>query len=400
MSQQPTYLENKPDIGSIIRTFGQSVKVVGIENNNQVYHLEHPIVTPYREYTRDYVYKNEIQKFNIMKKFTEIEQYRNVIREVKTRHDYTGKDENGDNIYSHTSPYPTLKFRGTVKLHGTNAAIVAHKISLDTIGYEFQSREHVLSVEADNAGFMKTMLGKNYEKLFEGIKFNESCAIYGEWCGQGIQAGVAISKLPKMLVIFAVRIDDVYQDMENFKHLKIEEEQIYNIMQFPTYSIDIDFNNPELVQNKLIELTIAVETECPVAKHFGIEGVGEGIVWEHIDGDERFIFKVKGEKHQNSKVKTLTTVDVEAIQNIKNFVEYAVTENRLLQGIDKMKEMHIPIEAKSTSEYLRWVYNDVIKEELDTVKANGIDEKKIGSAISAKARIFWLNYLNTHLNEV
>lgn len=334
-----------------------------------------------------------------MKKFTEIEQFRNVIREVKSRHDYTGRDENDDAIYSHTSPYPTLKFRGSIKLHGTNAAIVAHMVSLDVVAYEFQSRENVLSLEKDNAGFMRAMLGKNYEKLFAGIKFNESCAIYGEWCGQGIQGGVGISKLPKMFVIFAVRIDDVYQDMENFKHVQINEEQIYNIMQFPYHTIEIDFNNPELVQNKLIELTIGVETECPVAKYFGIEGIGEGIVWEHIDGDERFIFKVKGEKHQNSKVKTLTTVDVEAIQNIKNFVEYAVTENRLLQGIDKMKEMHIPLDTKSTSDYLRWVYNDVIKEESDTIKANGIDEKKIGSAVSAKARIFWLNYLNTNLNE-
>jgi hypothetical protein len=385
-----------------IIAFGQSIKIIDIEDNNGqiIYRLEHPIVVPTIEYTRDYIYENEIQKFNIMKKFTEIEQFRNVIREVKSRHDYTGRDENDDAIYSHTSPYPTLKFKGTVKLHGTNAAIVAHMVSLDVTAYEFQSRENVLSVNEDNAGFMRTMLGKNYEKLFAGIKFNESCAIYGEWCGQGIQGGVGISKLPKMFVIFAVRIDDVYQDMENFKHVQINEEQIYNIMQFPSYSIDIDFNNPELVQNKLIELTMEVEKECPVARYFGIEGIGEGIVWEHIDGDERFIFKVKGEKHQNSKVKTLTTVDVEAIQNIKNFVEYAVTENRLLQGIDKMKEMHIPLDTKSTSEYLRWVYNDVIKEELDNIKANGIDEKKIGSAVSAKARIFWLNYLNTHLNEV
>ena len=64
MSRQPNYLENKPNIGSIIKTFGQSVKVVGIEDNNGqiIYRLEHPIVTPYIEYTRDYVSKNEIQK--------------------------------------------------------------------------------------------------------------------------------------------------------------------------------------------------------------------------------------------------------------------------------------------------------------------------------------------------
>jgi hypothetical protein len=52
------------------------------------------------------------------KTFTDIGQYRQVVREVRSHHDFAGKDANGDAIYSHTSPYPTLKFRGTVKLHG------------------------------------------------------------------------------------------------------------------------------------------------------------------------------------------------------------------------------------------------------------------------------------------
>lgn len=53
-----------------------------------------------------------------MKKFTDIGQFRNVVRAVKSRHDYKGRDENDDPIYGHTTPYPTLKFRGTPKLHG------------------------------------------------------------------------------------------------------------------------------------------------------------------------------------------------------------------------------------------------------------------------------------------
>jgi len=327
-----------------------------------------------------------------MKKFTEIGQFRNAIREIKSHYDYQGRDENDDPIYSHTKPYPVLTFRGSVKLHGTNAGIVKYKNDV----YDFQSRENVLSLDEDNAGFMNTMIQKDYKKLFENIEFDESCAIYGEWCGGNIQKSVAINGLPKMFVIFAVKIDDIYQDMENFKHLKIDEQQIYNIMQFKTFSIDIDINSPELVQNKLIELTEEVEKECPVGKYLGKEGTGEGIVWECLDENRRYIFKVKGEKHQNSKVKTLTTVNIEEIENINAFIEYAVTDNRLAQGIDKMTELNIPLEMKSTGDYLRWVYNDVIKEESDTMIENNIDPKKIGAAISAKARIYWLNFLNSN----
>lgn len=326
-----------------------------------------------------------------MKKFTEIGQFRNVVRELRSHFDYHGKDENGDAIYKHSAPYPTLKFRGTAKLHGTNAAIAKYADG----EYRFQSRENELTLELDNAGFMRTMLSKDYQKLFDNFVFNESCVIYGEWCGKGIQKSIAIAELSKRFVIFAIKIDDVYQDMAIYAHIKNEEQLIYNIMQFPGFSIDIDFNSPELIQNKLVELTDGVEKECPIGKYFGVSGIGEGIVWEYINDEERYIFKVKGEKHQNSKVKTLTTVDTEAIENINTFIEYAVTENRLLQGIDKMKEMNIPLDAKSTPDYLRWVYGDVIKEETDTMVANGINPKKIGSAISAKARIFWLNYLNS-----
>lgn len=197
-----------------------------------------------------------------------------------------------------------------------------------------------------------------------------------------------------MFVIFAIKIDGVYQDIEKYKHLHINEERIYNILQFEHYYIDIDFNQPEMIQNKLVDMTIAVETECPVGKYFGVSGTGEGIVYEYINGNDRYIFKVKGEKHQNSKVKTLTTVNVEEIESINNFVEYACTENRMSQGIDKLKELGKTLDEKSTADFLRWVYNDIIKEESDTIVKNQLDVKKIGKSVSTKAKQFYFNFLN------
>lgn len=328
-----------------------------------------------------------------MKKYTDIPQFRDVVREVKLHHDYNGKDDNGNATYLHKTPYPTLKFKGTTKKHGTNSAIVKYADGR----YEFQSRERILSTDEDNQGFMTEMLKKDYQKLFDGIVFNDYCAIYGEWCGEGIMKGVALNKLPKMFVIFSIKIDDVYVDLENYAHLQNNEQNIYNDTQFPSFEIEIDFNQPELSQNKLVELTTEVEKECPIGKYFGVSGVGEGIVWQYINGKERYIFKVKGEKHQSSKVRTLAPVNTEEIENMNAFIEYAVTESRLTQGIEKMRELGIPFDVKSTADYLRWVYNDIIKEESDTIEKNNINVKKLGGAVSAKARLFWLNYLNTHM---
>lgn len=317
-----------------------------------------------------------------MKKFPSIEQLRSIVRTVKQQHDYQGKDENGDAIYQHNSNYPTLKFKGTVKLHGTNASIVKYFDGR----LEYQSRERVLSLEQDNANFMMSMMGKDLSFLFSGIEFNHYCAVYGEWCGGNIQKGVALNGLPKMFIIFGVKIDDVWVDVEP----RDNDQKIYHIKQFPTFDIEIDFNNPELIQNKLIEDTLAVEDECPVGKYFGVSGIGEGIVYK-CTTDSNLIFKSKGKKHSVSKVKTLNSVDVEAMEGIQEFVDSVVTENRLEQGLGYLTEMGIDIDSKTTGEFLRWVVTDVLKEETDTIVANQFEMKKVKSGIVSKARVWYLN---------
>lgn len=308
------------------------------------------------------------------------EQIANTVREF-----WLSEDESGNAIYSHTSDYPTVKFKGAVKIHGTNAAVVKYK-SDERI--EFQSRERVLSLEQDNANFMLAMSNLNWHKLLRRFNFTQYVAVYGEWCGGNIQKGVAINGLPKMFVIFGIKIDDVWIDLR--ADFQDNENNIYNILQFPTYEIDIDFNNPELSQNKLIELTMAVEEECPVGKFFGVSGIGEGIVWTSVDNED-FKFKSKGEKHSASKVKTLNAVDTESLEGLKEFVDLAVTENRLEQGLQYLTEMGLSLDQKSTGQFLGWMVKDIIKEETDTIVSNQFDVKKVKSAVSNKARIWFLN---------
>lgn len=318
-----------------------------------------------------------------MKKFPSIEQFRNVIRTVKERHDYQGKDENEQPIYQHLSPYPIITFTGSTKLHGTNASVVLYKDG----HYEFQSRERVLSLIQDNAQFTLSMSNKELDFLFDDIEFNDYVAIYGEWCGRGIQKGVAISQLPKMFVIFGCKVDD-----EWFEFTKSDPNQlIYNILDFKTWEIDIDFNQPELSQNKLIEWTLEVENECPVGKYFGISGTGEGIVFKANWNERSLIFKSKGEKHSASKVKTISAVDVDEINSINEFVDYVLTESRLNQGIEKLKEMGKEVSQKSTGDFLRWIVNDIHKEEQDTIIKNQLNPKKLNPAISNKARVWFFN---------
>lgn len=330
--------------------------------------------------------------------FPSINQFRNVVAHVRRQAAFIGLDAAGAAILNPAPVYPKLTFNGTVKLHGTNAAVVS-----GPEGITFQSRERVLTREQDNAGFMAHMeqhVGA-LVKLFASIARNHNLlddnhviAVYGEWCGGNIQRGVAITGLPKMFVVFAIKVNNQWVSIP--KGFGNVSASITNIQVFDSWAIEIDFEHLESAQNRLGELTAEVEACCPVGKALGVEGVGEGIVWRcHSDPSSEFWFKVKGEKHSASKVKTLASVDVEAVAQVNDFVAMAVTEARLEQGLQNLiNEQLKPFAMTSMGDFIRWIHQDVLKEEADTIQANGIDYKKLGGPIALAAKRWFVNKLN------
>jgi len=236
------------------------------------------------------------------------------------------------------------------------------------------------------------MSTKTLDFLFEGIKFDDYCAVYGEWCGGNIQKGVALNQLPKMFIIFGVKVDDKWIDIS--EDLQSNEIGIYNILQFGTYEIEIDFNSPELSQNKLIDMTISVEDCCPIGKFFGVEGVGEGIVFE-CTTDPSIQFKSKGQKHSASKVKVLNPAFAEKMEGVHEVANSVATENRFLQGIAYFNENNIDVSIKNIGTFIGWVVKDVLKEESDTISVSGADESAVKSAIVQKAKAWFFQYLKT-----
>jgi hypothetical protein len=327
-------------------------------------------------------------------------QLRTVIQNVKNVLTFDGLDENG-NVKRKTDVDLRVEYQGTYKGHGTNASIV----QFEDGHINFQSKNRVLALGEDNNGFMArfsrdmAMIDDLFEYATElakraGIPIEYPIEIAGEYMGEGIQKGVAVSEITPIFAIFGVAfgIDQSglkWVPQDTMKFLRHHEANIYNILDFGSETITIDFNRPELSQNDLIERTSVVETECPIGRYFDVIGVGEGIVWKPTDPklvrDSGLWFKVKGEKHSVTKVKTLAAIDVVKVANIDKFVEYAVTENRLRQGLGEV----FPdgkLDQKRIGDFIRWVNTDVIKEELDTIDANGLTMKDVGGSISRKAK--------------
>jgi len=330
------------------------------------------------------------------KAFPSIEQFRTVIKKVQHQARFVGLDEGGEAIFDNTKKAPVLKYKGTVKLHGTNACLHFPQHYITPF---CQSRNNIITPEKDNAGFANYMAQVSFHNfLTQNFKPEDDIYIYGEWCGKGIQKSVAIAELDKMFVIFDVVVNG--ERLADISGISLPKHRIFNINDFPTWSIEIDFNDPQVIQNTLVGITEGVEYECPVANFFGVKGVGEGVVWslaEPFNGfpvkHPDFTFKVKGEKHSVSKVKTLASVDVEKVNSVKEFVSNVVTENRLKQGLDFLREGNIVVDMKATGDFIRWVYNDVVKEELDVIEASGIDVKDIGGLVAKAAKSWYFEQI-------
>ena len=312
-------------------------------------------------------------------KFGSIDQLRYFVKDMK----YHGKE--------------VVNLTGTVKIHGTNAAI---GYDVQTKELFVQSRNNIITVEKDNAGFAmyveqnKQFFKEHFEHLVKDLNADsgyKSIILYGEWAGGNIQKGAAVCEVEKFFAPFElkyVKHDGNYY-LGNVSVFHNSEIRCFPVTLFPKYEVKLDLNNVEEAQQQIVDLTLKVEECCPVGKFFGVKGVGEGIVFTDESGYHKF--KSKGEKHSVSKVKTIAPVDVEKVAKVKDFVDYAVTENRLNQGLDYFKEMHLDVDVKNTSQFIKWVTSDVYKEELDTVVENGLEWKAVAKSVADKARQWFMS---------
>jgi hypothetical protein len=344
-------------------------------------------------------------------KYPSTDQYRNVIREVTDRTQFTGNDPvQGVPTYNRSLPLPTLEFIGRVKLHGTNAGIVfTPREDRKGLVVTAQSRNNVITPENDNAGFARYV--KDHEdELIRAVqvfalgmslptKNLQSITLFGEWAGKGIQKGVAISELDRKFYIFSIKINDewvvnalAFNTWDNFAQFCVGSFCTIDHYVSPYYTI-IDFSRPEIAQATLVNLTESVEECCPVANAQGVQGIGEGIVWINVDDPKRPLrFKVKGEKHSVSKVKTLADVDVAKIDSAIKFAEYAVTKSRVEQAVQELTGGE-PFDIKIMGDVIRWVASDINKEENDVLEKNGLTMKDVGKYTGARTKELFLGML-------
>ena len=343
-------------------------------------------------------------------KYSSIDQFRKVIRDISHKARFVGVDNNGKAIYDSLLPLPVIEVVGSEKIHGSNAAVGYS----ESLGFWVQSRKQILTPEKDHGG-CASLVYKNKEIWMNFIqdlskKYNidlkkELIIIYFELAGQNIQKKSACATLETRAIIFqnfrSMNVSDIGKENypSSWHPTKIDtnwisspKDLIFNIMNFPTYKIKIDFNNPEKSQNEMIDKMLEVEKNSPVGKQMGVDGnIGEGLVFEFIYKGERFAWKVKGEKHSKTRIKKLNPIDLEKLNKIEQLVENITHNWRFEQALQEVfgKDYETNISRKNLGPYLKWVAKDTLKEEMDLIQESGLEVKDIMKKVSQKAREYF-----------
>lgn len=338
--------------------------------------------------------------------FGKIPQFRNVIRDISHAARFNGFDDKGEIIYN-VEKLPEVEFIGTTKLHGTNAGITMingefnpqKRSSVATSGH-FGFPEYAYAYEKELRELMLIIFGINE------FKQNIAYTIFGEWAGPGVQQGVGISNIKeKSFFIFAASTSKTIdggkvKEWEDISQVSFKPDfpRCYNVYNFGIKYLTIDFENPGMSQNELVELTKKIEEQCPVTIELGAEGIGEGVVWVGWYKGQQYRFKVKGEKHSESKVKTLASVDPEKLKKVSELIDYLITANRLehaLREVAQEKEItdEAVLDKRYTGDILRWIANDIIAEEGDTLVHNGLEWRDVAKQVSNTYRLMFFKII-------
>lgn len=235
-------------------------------------------------------------------------------------------------------------YHGTVKLHGTNAGIRREGMRLVA-----QSRNREITPDDDNMGFAAWVAKNEIELLCEFNRCGmhaDGSTLYGEWIGPGINRGCAVNQLEfRRFVVFASRDPhgDYTQDWSDLN--PSGDIGLDTVRRAPCWRMTVDFKSADsraAFAAAADDETLRVEKQCPFGALFGIDGLGEGIVWTPATpkymGVEELFIKTKGAKHRVANRRAAAVSDPEALASAREFVEFAVTPARLDQGIEVLRE--------------------------------------------------------------
>lgn len=340
----------------------------------------------------------------MFKRYNKIPQIRELINELADRFQFIGKDENGEAIYDRNICLPTVTCRGTIKIDGTNIGISEnHNVR------QIQSKNKFIT-DVDHYDILSftRMHESNFNYIFNliynyyGYSSNYTYYVFGEYFGKNISGNTtAISNIDRKFYIFDGYITNESNEIITYFSKEfltlLHGQDIVNSYMFPNYEILLNLNDPSQSIEQINTILNKIKHNCPVGKYFDQTGSCEGIVWEfYTEKNIRYQFKTKTSKFlvvKPTKKKNQIIIDPEIINSINDFLNYAITENRLSQGIREICQ-DSQVTSKHIRPFIDWFINDIQTEEIQTITKNNLPQKELNREIANKAREYILNIIN------
>ena len=292
-------------------------------------------------------------------------------------------------------PFPKITYRAKMKLHGTNTGV---QVIAD--GVFAQSRTQVLTTQSDYKGYAAWVHA--HESAF--ARLPTGTTVFGEWCGPGVEKGMAISQLDaKIFAVFALQVGageeaTLVVDPDTIR-ARLPDIPGLHVIPWEGPEVVLDYASKESLDAAAMTVNTivhAVEAEDPwVKRAFGKSGVGEGLVFYAV-GDNiparpseyaLLMWKAKGDKHRTAGSRVPVQIDPQVADSVDDFVALMVTDARLRQGISEACGGEVSL--RNMSGFLAWVAGDVAKESAAELHASGLVFAQVEKAVIARARA-WL----------
>jgi hypothetical protein len=340
--------------------------------------------------------------------------FHNLLKNIKSARDYyaSKQTQNTEDQLSEDIIAPSVlktiaspvTFKGKVKLHGSNAGVALHGSELKA-----QSRSHFIG----KGGFGTIVFGHN-ESFWRGLVVPggpQTFTVYGEYCGPGVQKGVALAKLKvPILAVFGIDIGSQLivepEDIKDFLTRQGTVQLPSNVFVLPwhptEYVLELSDETDEKraamqkVLDVIDEEVQKIDAKDPWVKEvFGVEGPGEGLVLYPVSLLEdspvvpkyrtlarsnfgSFAFKAKGEAHRVVQSKKSVTIDPAKAANAEAFAKLMCPLPRLEQGATAVGGYDI---AK-IRDFLGWMAADVQKEGLHELEVSNLSWDDVYSPIT------------------
>jgi hypothetical protein len=295
------------------------------------------------------------------------------------------------NLYSIVSAREfthTVTYRSKIKLHGTNAAVQKDRLG----SLRVQSRNHV--VKGSHFGFYDWVMANS--GVFDRLP--EDTTIFGEWCGPGIQKGVALSKIPRKIFAVFMAIDRngaIITEPDHLRAMVVDHPDVFVLPWFGL-TAQIDFSDPAAFDAGPLNTAVdAIEIRDPFCcDNFDVEGIGEGLVMfpdqaSTVDEFSLMAFKAKGKLHRGSSTREAVQVDVPSAETLEAFISLVVTQARFEQAL---KECAIDVrDIRKLGSLLSWMHKDIQAECVAELAASGLTWKDVQKRISTAVRDMYLD---------